>query len=193
MASGSAARRGLLQQAGLIFDVIPADIDESIIKNQAAQDRLSAAHAARILAEAKAKMVSQAHPDCVVIGADQILVCDDIWFDKSKNMTEARTHLQYLRGKTHALETSICVCLDGAPIWQHHETPLLTMRSFTDRFLQDYLDQEREALCTTVGAYRLEGLGIQLFDQIAGEHSAILGLPLLPLLQFLRDQNVLPD
>lgn len=192
MASGSAARRGLLQQAGLIFDVIPADIDESIIKNKAAQDGLSAAHAAGVLAAAKARLVSQAHPDCLVVGADQILVCEDVWFDKPRNMAEAGVHLRTLRGKTHALETSICVYRDGALMWQHHETPLLTMRSFTNRFLQDYLDQEREALCTTVGAYRLEGLGIQLFDQIAGEHSAILGLPLLPLLQFLRDQNILP-
>jgi septum formation protein len=193
LASGSAARRGLLQQAGLIFDVIPADIDESAIKSKVAQDGLSAARAARVLAAAKAKMVSQAHPDCLVIGADQILVCNDIWFDKPKDLAEAGAHLRTLRGKTHALETSICVCRDGALIWQHHETPLLTMRSFTDRFLQDYLDQERDALCTTVGAYRLEGLGIQLFDQIVGDQCAILGLPLLPLLQFLRHQNVLHD
>jgi septum formation protein len=191
LASASASRRGLLAGAGLWFDVEPAAIDEAAVKQTARAEGLTASDAAIILADMKAKRVSTRHKDALVIGADQILVCDGTWFDKPADPAEAETHLRALRGRTHTLATAAVCHLGGQAVWRHEAQPRLTMREFSDAFLATYLAAEGDAVTTTVGAYRLEGPGVHLFSRIEGAHDAILGLPLLPLLQFLRDRGVL--
>ncbi len=191
LASQSASRRALLTAAGLAFDCIPARVDEDAVKQAARAEDASPEEAALLLASLKAERVARTHPDAVVIGADQILVCDGAWFDKPADIAAAETHLRRLRGRTHTLVTAV-ICQRGpTALWQHVATPRLTVRSFSDAFLADYLAAEGEALLSSVGAYRLEGLGVHLFDRIEGEHAAILGLPLLALFGFLRQHGVL--
>jgi septum formation protein len=195
LATASAARRAVLAAAGLRFTAQAAAVDEASIKESAQAEGIPVADAAMLLAEAKAQRIARRHPDALVIGADQMLVCEDRWFDKpagmAAGMAGAREHLRALRGRTHELVSAMVCWRGGARIWQHVARPRLTMRDFSDEFLDAYLDAEGEAVLTSVGAYRLEGLGVQLFDRIEGEHSAILGLPLLPLLGFLRQHGVL--
>jgi septum formation protein len=189
LASGSAARRAMLASAGLKTMTMPADIDESGIKTQAAGD---AAHAAQQLAHAKAARISALAPGALVIGADQILSCEGQLFDKPAHIAAAGAQLRTLRGRTHELITAVCLIQDGTQIWSHTETPRLTMRNFSDDFLAGYLAAEGSRLCACVGAYRLEGPGIQLFDRVEGDYFTILGLPLLALLAFLRTRDALP-
>jgi septum formation protein len=191
LASASASRRALLAAAGLCFDVQPADLDEAEVKRAARADGLTARDAALLLAEAKARHVALDAVDALVIGADQILVCDDAWFDKPKDVAAARAQLCALRGRSHVLATAV-VCRQGTRcVWSHVAEPRLTMRAFSDEFLDAYLAGEGEDVTSTVGSYRLEGRGVHLFAEIEGEHSAVLGLPLLPLLGFLRECGVL--
>lgn len=190
LASASAARRSLLEAAGLVFEVVPAQVDEAEIKRSARNEGMDAPATALLLAELKAERVARRHPDALVIGADQLLVCDGHWFDKPSGVEEARAQLQQLRGKSHVLATAVLCWRHGQRIWHHVARPKLTMRLFSDEFLDAYLDTEGEAITTTVGGYRLEGLGMHLFDAVDGEHSAILGLPMLPLLGFLRQHGV---
>jgi septum formation protein len=138
------------------------------------------------LALARAKAAVADLPGAVVVGCDQILVSGETWFDKPADMAAARAQLQALRGRTHTLETACVAVRDGAEMFHHVATPRLTMRAFSDSFLDGYLAAEGGAVLGSVGAYRLEGRGIQLFDTIEGDYSAILGLPLLPFLGFLR-------
>lgn len=190
LASASTSRRTLLAGTGLRFAVEPAAIDEAAVKRSARADGLTATDAAIRLADMKAARVSTRHPDALVIGADQILVCDGTWFDKPRDRAEAREHLLTLRSRTHVLATAVVCHLSGQCLWQHEEQPRLTMRDISDAFLEAYLAAEGDDLTTTVGAYRLEGTGVHLFSRIDGAHDAILGLPLLPLLQFLRNRGV---
>ncbi len=134
-----------------------------------------------------------AYPGALVIGCDQILVCGSIWFDKPIDVPAARRHLQTLRGQTHSLPTACVALHDGAEVFNHVATPRLTMRPFGEAFLDAYLAAEGKALLGSVGAYRLEGRGITLFDRIEGDHTAILGLPMLPLLGFLRAFGMIAD
>jgi septum formation protein len=191
LASASKARRAVLEGAGLQFETRVAGVDEAAIKEAAQAEGISADEAALILADAKAERVARTVPDALVIGADQLLVCDGTWFDKPPDMAAARTHLQRLRGRRHELVTALVCHRGGQRIWQHVSKPRLTMRDFSDAFLDAYLATEGEALLSSVGAYRLEGHGAQLFDRIEGDQPAILGLPLLPLLGFLRQHGVL--
>ena len=191
LASASASRRAVLEAAGLRFEVCPADVDETALKRQARADGLEAGDAALLLAEAKALRVAQPDPDALVIGCDQLLVCDGAWFDKPADLDEARVHLRALRARTHTLVTAVLCRRGGKRLWHTVARPLLTMRDFSDAFLESYLSQEDDFLTTTVGAYRLEGPGVHLFAAIEGEHTAILGLPLLDLLGFLRRYGVL--
>ena len=189
LASGSTARAALLQAAGLRFAVQPAALDEAAVKASCRAEGLDAGDAALTLAELKAARVRD--PDALVIGADQILVCDGQWFDKPADAAAVRIQLQALRGRAHTLETAVVLQRGGRTVWHHLASPRLMMRPFSDTFLDDYLAAEGDALLSCVGAYRLEGLGIHLFDRVEGEHAAILGLPLLPLLGFLRQHRVL--
>ena len=186
LASGSAARRALLEAACVPVDVVWPDVDEAATKR--AMRPAGPDVAALRLAEQKALTVQA--PGALVIGADQILVCGDRWFDKPADMAEARAHLLALRGRTHELVTAVVLARDGVVAWRHVARPKLSMRAFSDAFLDDYLRTEGEALLSTVGAYRIEGRGVQLFDQVEGEHGAILGLPMLALLGALREWGV---
>jgi septum formation protein len=190
LASTSVVRQTLLANAGLTFRAEAAAIDEAEVKHAARTSGEKAEQAAMALAGLKAQRVAMRSPDAVVIGADQILVCDGEWFDKPEDREVARRQLLALRGRTHVLATAV-VCQRGDQLlWHHIAQPRLTMRTFPDGFLDDYLAAEGDRVLSSVGAYRLEGLGIHLFDRIEGEHTAILGLPLLPLLGFLRQHGV---
>jgi len=191
LASASAARQAVLTAAGLSFIAQAAAVDEAAIKESALAEGLPAEEAAMILADAKARRIANRHPEALVIGADQILVCDGRWFDKPADLDGARAHLRALRGRAHVLVSTMVVWRHGGRIWQHLAQPRLTMRDISDEFLEAYLGIEGEAVLGSVGAYRLEGPGAQLFSRVEGEHSAILGLPLLPLLEFLRGHGVL--
>lgn len=191
LASQSAARRALLDAAGLRYQARPAAVDEAAVKESARAEGASAADAALLLAELKAARAVRDDPDALVIGADQLLVCEGRWFDKPPDLDGARAHLQALRGKAHELVTAVTCVRGGQVVWHHVATPRLHMRAFSDRFLDAYLAAEGSRVLGSVGAYRMEGPGVHLFDRIEGEHAAILGLPLLPLLGFLRQHGAI--
>jgi septum formation protein len=191
LASASATRRRLLEAAGLTFATRPAAVDEREVKRSARAEGASAEDAAMLLAALKAERVAAREPNAIVIGADQILVCDGAWFDKPEHIDAAREQLRVLRGKSHVLSTAVVCQRDGQRLWQHLARPRLVMRAVSDAFLDAYLPIEGTAITSSVGAYRVEGLGIHLFERIEGEHAAVLGLPMLPLLGFLRQHGVL--
>jgi septum formation protein len=191
LASASVSRRALLAAAGVTFDVRPADIDEAEIKRGALADGVNVEDAALRLADLKAMAVARREPEALVIGADQILVCDGTWFDKPFDVAAAREQLRVLRGRAHVLVTVVVCHRDGDRVWHDVATPRLVMRDFSEDFLEDYLAAEGRTVTSTVGAYRLESRGVQLFDSIEGDYSAVLGLPLLRLLSFLRRQRLL--
>lgn len=193
LASASPARAALLHGAGIAFEVHPAAVDEAAVRDRLRGAGGSAEEAALALAELKAGGVEGDAAGAVVIGADQILVTPDDgrWFDKPGDLAEARTHLQALRGRTHRLVTAVACRRDGQVVWRHVSTPVLEMRGFSDAFLDAYLALEGERVLGSVGAYRIEGPGMHLFERMEGEYAAILGLPLLPLLGFLREYGVL--
>jgi septum formation protein len=143
------------------------------------------------LAELKAQAIAKDNRESIVIGADQLLVCEDDWFDKPADIVSAAEQLGRLRGRTHELITAVACYQGAARLWHHLATPRLAMRDFSDSFLDAYLEREKDAVTTSVGGYRLEGLGLHLFDAIDGEHAAILGLPMLALLDFLREHGIL--
>jgi len=185
LASASAVRARLLADAGLDFRVEPAELDEGVLKKVCWAEQRDAADCALALAEAKARQVAARRDRALVIGADQILVSGEVWFDKPTDIAEARAHLQALRGGTHELATAACAVRAGTRLWHAVSRPRLMMRDFTDAFLDDYIGAEGPDILGS-GTYRLEGRGVQLFEQIEGDHFAILGLPLLELLGFLR-------
>lgn len=189
LASASVIRQALLSSAGLHVRVDPAAIDEAEVKAGYRRDGRQATDLALALAELKALRVSSRYPDALVIAADQLLVCGDIWFDKPPDFDHARAQLMALRGRTHVLVTAVLTVRDGLRLWHHIEMPRLTMRDFSDAFLEEYLSSTGDDVLSSVGAYQLEGQGIQLFSDIEGDYFSILGLPLLPLLQHLRLQG----
>lgn len=193
LASASPARARLLAAAGLEFRVEPAAVDEDAVKRRFRADRRAADECALALATAKARRVAQRVAQrcqkALVIGADQILDCGGDWFDKPAGRDNAETQLRALRGRTHRLVTAVCVVRGEQTQWHTVALAELTMRRFSDRFLDAYLAAEGAAVLGTVGAYRVEGIGIQLFDRIAGDYFAILGLPLVELLGFLREHG----
>lgn len=193
LASASIARQRLLRQAGLTVEALPAYVDEAAVKEAAAADGWEAAELALALAELKAQRISAKFPAALVIGADQLLVCGDDWFDKPADLAEAARHLTLLAGKTHQLVTAICAYRNGAMVWHHVATPSLTMRRLSPGFIADYLETEGDGVCGSVGGYRLEALGSHLFSRIEGDFFTILGLPMLALLDYLRQAGVLPS
>ena len=191
LASTSAARRQLLSSAGLRFDVVSAAVDEAAIRKAARADFLSAGETALMLARLKATQISAGDPAALVLGADQLLACGGEWFEKPQTRAAARADLLRLRGRWHVLHTAV-VCMTGNTVlWQHVARPKLLMRAFSDTWLDAYLDIEAEQVTGCVGAYRIEAAGVQLFDAIDGDYFSILGLPLLPLLGFLRQHGLL--
>ena len=191
LASASVARAALLRGAGVALSVEPAAVDEDRLKREMRQDGESAAGCAIVLATEKAVVVSRRDPAALVIGGDQILAIGAEWFDKPADLDAARRQLLALRGRTHMLATAVCVAEAGMPVWRAVSIPELTMRHFSDAFLDRYVEAEGNSLLGSVGSYRLEGLGAQLFSRIGGDYFAVLGLPLLELLGFLRERGVL--
>ena len=191
LASGSSARRALLLAAGLTFAVKPADIDEAKVKREAREAGTDAPSTALRLAELKAQAVANDNHESLVIGADQLLVCDEVWFDKPVNVESAAAQLRRLRGRTHELVTAVACYQGNDRLWHRVVVPRLAMRDFSDGFLRAYVEKEKDAVTTSVGGYRLEGMGIHLFDAIEGEYAAILGLPMLSLLAYLRRRGII--
>lgn len=192
LASGSKARAQVLAAAGVTFEVAVAGVDEGAVKAGLLAQGNGPREAAEALAELKAIKVSRHRPGALVIGADQTLDLAGALFDKAETMAEARERLQHLRGKTHKLHSAVVVALDGVAIWREVPAARLTMRPFTDAFLDAYLARADESLLGSVGCYRLEDEGVQLFSRIDGDYFTILGLPLMGLLDLLRRYGALP-
>ena len=190
LASGSASRRSLLAGAGVQAQSIKPNVDEDAAKRGMRSEGLSVSNQAMRLAEMKAVKVSS-QVEGLVIGGEQMLNLEGEAFDKPINLDGAAKHLKKLSGKTHTLETAIVIAENGEPIWRHMARPHLTVRTLSDGFIRSYIQSCGPPLLTTVGAYQLEGLGAQLFSKIEGDYFSVLGLPLLPLLDYLRIRNVL--
>lgn len=195
LASSSPTRKSLLQAAGVPFKVIPASVDEAAIRDtlMAEGQEIDPLDLAEILARAKAEDVSERHPGCVVIGADQVLSCDGQVISKPQTIDAARETLLTLRGRTHQLHSAVAIAEDGDTKWAFTDTADMTMRQFSLAFLGRYLAEAGRDVLGSVGAYQLEGLGIQLFESIEGDFFTILGLPILPLLRELRARRLIPE
>jgi len=191
LASRSAARCQLLQAAGIPIEIRPAEIDERTIEAQLGQNQARAA--ALVLAQAKARQVSQQLPGRLILGADQMLTLGSRLFSKPPDRAAAREQLVSLRGQTHRLTSAFALVRDGDVLASDAEAASLTMRDFSDGFLDAYLDAVGPAATTSVGAYQLEGLGLHLFERVQGDHATILGLPLLPIIAMLRRLGCLAD
>jgi septum formation protein len=206
LGSRSQSRRQMLTAAGLAVEVMPSRIDEDAIKAALRSEHATvvgpeefARHAAAELAREKALAVGRDNADAVVIGADQTLLLLQtidgrllpVELDKPEDIAAARRQLINLRGSTHLLTSAVALVEAGGVVWEHSDTARLTMRDFSDAFLDDYLARAGADLLASVGAYRLEGLGMQLFERIEGDYFTILGMPLLPLLAELRRRKVI--
>jgi septum formation protein len=192
LASASGTRRRMLEAAGLGFEVRPAAIDEEEVKAGLRGEGLEARALALALAEAKAAAGSP-DADALVLGCDQTLERDDgSMIDKPRSRDEAAAQLRSLAGRPHRLHSAAAIVERGAIVWREVETVTLSVRPLSEDFIAWYLDREYDAIRHNVGGYRIEGLGVQLFDHIDGSHFAILGLPLLALLAFLRERGVVP-
>lgn len=187
LASASVSRARLLAAAGVAFTVVPAGIDEDAVKTSLRRPRA----VAEALAARKAVQVCASHPGALVLGADQVLDLDGATLSKAATRDAAAEQLKTLRGRRHTLISALTLARDGAPIWHHVDEAQLWIRDFSDAFLEDYLDREGEAVLGSVGCYRLEGLGAQLFERMEGDYFSILGLPLLPLLAALREMGAI--
>ncbi len=186
LASASAARRQLLAAVGLPFVIRPANVDEDAIRHRCTIEQRSACQTALALAEAKALRTSSSYSDDLVIGADQIAVARGAILTKASTVAEARASLARLRGRSHRLISVVVIVSEGRVLWRHAGIAVLHMRTFSDTFLDWYCDAHAEDILACVGGYRIEGVGIQLFERIEGDQSTIMGLPMLPLLAELR-------
>ncbi len=188
LASQSKTRMRLLQQAGIQFIAQSSQVDEDQLKSE--NTDLSQLLMAKLLAKAKALSLSRSNPNHYVLGADQTLSCVDTHFNKPRNKADAREQLQYLKGKTHQLHSAIAVVQNEKILFTHVDTAKMTMRNFSDSFLNTYLDTVDAEVLNSVGCYHYEGQGIQLFEKVEGDYFTILGLSLLPLLAFLRQTGM---
>jgi septum formation protein len=193
LASGSQTRARMLRDAGVAFETAPARIDEEAVKAGLLAEGAGAADIAETLAEMKALRGSARAPGALVLGADQTLGCEGRLFDKPESLAAARAQLQALRGRTHTLFSAAVIAQDGAPIWRSVDRASLTMRPFSDAFLDEYLAACGDAALSSVGCYHLEGLGAQLFSRVQGDFFTVLGLPLLAVLGFLRARGALSE
>ena len=191
LASQSSARRAVLDGAGIAYEAVVAGVDEESVKTGLLAEGASPRDIADALAELKALKISRKHPG-FIIGADQTLELEGRLYDKAETLDAARDRLKTLRGKTHRLHSAVVVAQGSNAIWREVVTATLTMRDFSDDFLEAYLASEGAAALGSVGCYRLEGPGAQLFSNIEGDYFAILGLPLMGLLDLLRRHGVIP-
>lgn len=189
LASQSVVRKNLLVNAGITVETIPADIDERGI--QQGSGLTDPGQIAALLAGEKAKFISAKSPGRYVVGADQTLALEDRLFSKPENLAAAAAQIKTLSGQTHALHSAVSVAKDGAMLFSHVSVARMTMRFLTDSEIEAYITEAGDALMSSVGAYQLERMGVHLFERINGDHFTILGLPLLPLLGFLRSRNLL--
>ena len=183
----------LLNNVGIKHKVIPAGVNESVIKEKCKVAGINVALTAIKLAEAKALKVSSGRRSSLVLGADQMLECDGIWLSKSDSLKDARKVLKFLRGKTHTLSSAIAVAEDNQVIWTYVDEAKIQMRNFSDRFIDFYLDNEGATILSSVGVYKLERWGAQLFSGTTGDYFTILGMPIFPLLRFLRIKKVIME
>ena len=188
LASRSKARRTLLEAAGVPIEIVPADIDERRVASGGAAPEVAA-----VLAREKASAVAGAKPGRIVLGADQTLALDERQLHKPAGRAQAADQLRMLRGKSHALHSAVAAVRDGEMLFAHVATAILTMRNFSDDFLASYLDAAREDVLSSVGGYQLEGKGSHLFERVDGDYFTVLGLPLLPLLDFFRRHGLMAD
>jgi septum formation protein len=193
LSSSSPIRRQLLTQSGLTFKTAKPPINEDLIKAKCRADKKDAVSVAEILAESKAVGVADILPGAFVIGADQMLDCDGEWFDKPTDLAAARAQLRALRGRTHCLISAVALVGEGKTLWKFQDRASMTMRDFSDNFLDHYLEKSGDAILGSVGAYKLESMGAQLFERIEGDYFTILGLPLIPLLGALRQAGAIPS
>jgi septum formation protein len=193
LASGSKTRANILRAAGLRFTVERPAVDEEETKRSLRAAKAPASAIAETLAELKAQRTSGRHTGAYVIGADQVLECDGESFDKPETAAEALDQLKRLQGKRHELISAVVVVKDRQRLWHHIDRAALTMRPCSDEFLRRYVKAMGDSALSSVGGYQLEGLGAQLFSATRGDHFTILGLPLLPLLGFLRQTGILPE
>lgn len=193
LASASRTRADMLERAGVKVTCVSAAIDESEVKWACRNDGVDVETVAETLALLKARSVGVRYPGYAVVGADQMLECDGEWFDKPESREEARRQLLTLRGRTHRLVSATVVVRDGKRLKGWTETAELTVRPFSDAFLEHYLDSVGDGVLKSVGAYQIEGMGAQLFSKVNGDHFTILGMALLPLLEYLREQGILAE
>ena len=191
LASASSSRRIMMEAAGVTFTIVAPNVDEDLMKDMLTGGGASGIRIADALAEAKALAVSERHPPALVIGADQVLACGGRIFSKALDEDEARTTLLALRGRTHELISAAVIARAGKAIWRRTETATMRMREFSDRFLDEYLTAEIPEVLGSVGCYRIEGRGAQLFSEISGDHFCIRGMPLIGVLAALREQGAL--
>lgn len=191
LASRSAARREMLTRLGLEFEAVDSGLDEAPLKSRLLKEGADPAEVAARLASAKAEAASAGRPGALVLGSDQTLEVDADLVDKARDLAEARRRLQRLRGRDHILHSAVALAVDGQTVWTDRDQARMTMRSFTDAFLDRYLAAEGDAVLGSVGCYRLEGLGGQLFDRVQGDWFTVMGMPLWPLLAELRRRGAL--
>ena len=191
LASASRSRAAMLVASGLKIKIEPADINEASVKDACLSEGRNVDYVAALLARKKAELISGRNGGAFVIGADQMLDCGGTWFDKPIDLASAAKTLKAIRGRCHDLVTSVSVVQYEKEIWHKTERATLQVREFSDYFIEQYLQNVGELALTSVGAYQLEGQGAQLFEKIEGDYFTILGLPLLPLLSFLRAQNLI--
>lgn len=194
LASNSATRRAMLDAAGVTYEAVDPQVDEETAKASLVAESQSGRAIADALAELKALKLSWRHPEALVIGADQTLARDDgMLFDKPATMPAAAEQLRSLSGRGHVLHSAAVIAERGRPVWRSVQRATLKMRKLSPDFIGDYLGGEGPDILSSVGCYRIEGRGAQLFDRIDGDYFTILGLPLLPLLGYLRTRGVLPS
>lgn len=191
LASSSVARALILRNAGLEIDVVKPAVDEAAVKASYLVDNADINDVAIALAEMKAQSVSRRKSGSYVLGADQMLQCNGVWFDKPIDLADARAQLKILRGQSHQLISATVLVKDGERLWHHVDHAELFMRDFSDAFLDQYLVKMDDIVLSSVGGYQLEGLGAQLIKKIHGDFFTVLGLPLLPVLAILRSHGLL--